>query len=202
MTLASLLKLSAAVIVLGASTASAATFAGSYAVTFNSAASGLAVSVAPASGTGSFDLALGESVTFNIFDIWTDEKAVNTDDTQWKPISVNFTLVSPAAGSGTVEGGTVAQSSFHGLFQQGLLIWAGPQIISYGTSGQLKVELTDAAFNWGVFGLNEGKKHGADVYATISYISADTPAPVPLPAAGLGLVAGLGALGALRRREA
>ena len=230
MTLASLLKTSAAALLLSAPAAFAATttFTGSYTVAFNSADPGLVVNVAPSSSTGSFDLDVGQSLSFNIFDLWTTEATVNADDTVAKPISVGFALTAPASGSGTATGTTAGVSHWFGAQQFGTLDWDGPLMLSFGNTGLLQIELSDATFQPGFFGLSDpfgtyttcqfekgghgGKKkvctentvfYGAEVMAKITYVAADTPdapAPVPLPAAGLGLVAGLGALGLLRRK--
>lgn len=223
----SLLKASAAAFILGASAASAATFTGNYAVSFNSNDPGLVVDVAPTSGTGSFDLEVGQSFTFNIFDLWTTETAVNADDKAAQPISVDFSLTAPAAGNAVVTGTTKGVTSFFGIKQAAKLDWADPVILAFGTTGQLRIELSDATFQAGYFGLDtpyrtvkecqqkSGRSqrdceeicktykvfNGAEVMATLTYVTADTPAPVPLPAAGLGLVAGLGALGLLRRKR-
>lgn len=234
MTLSSLLKTSAAALIVSAGMASAATtFTGSWAVSFNQADPGLVISVDAPTGTGSLDLELGQSATFNIFDLWTTETAVNGDDTVAKPISAAFTLTTPGAGSGSVNGSTVGVSTGWGFYQAGKLTWDEPLQLTFGNTGVLEIELSNASFQPGYFGLSDpfgtyvtcekskGKGHdkghggkvctentvfyGAEVMAKVTYVTADTPdapAPVPLPAAGLGLVAGLGALGLLRRRAA
>lgn len=169
--------------------ASAVTFSGAWNVSGSALSDpGLVVGAAGPSAF-SFDLEDGGSTSFKLFRIYTGESDVGSDDLDPQGLDVGFALTSHAAG-GTV-GGTSIGRKFFG-FQWGEVAWSGPVEIDVGT-GLLSVLLSDAKhFNKGLFGLSKGEKHGADVYATVSYAAV---APVPLPA-GLPLVlVGLGALG-------
>lgn len=175
--------------------ASALTFTGNYNVSGSALSDpGLVVEIAPNPGTFSFDLDSGQSTTFNIFDIWTNEGSVGSDDRVPQGLAVNFNLLTPT-GSGVLGGESVAS----GLIRQhGSVDWASPVQIALGNGGTLSVALSDATFNWGTFGLTPGQRNGADVFATFTYTS---PSAVPLPA-GLGLIlAGMGAIGAAGYRR-
>jgi len=178
--------------------AAAATFTGSWSVNANGTDPGLVVGVTPGAGGGSVDLDVGESVTFDLFHIWTDETHVGLDDLVPKPIAVNVSFTEPVA-SGVIGGGTVGLSAVFGIIQTGLVTWSGPLTLGFGpeNSGQLTVALADAVFNTGFFGLNEGIKHGATVQATLSY----DVAPVPLPAALPMLLGALGLTAVAARRR-
>ncbi len=175
--------------------ASALTFTGNYTVTGSALTDpGLVVEVAPNPGTFSFDLDSGQSTTFNIFDIWTSETAVNSDDRVPQSLAVNFNLLSPT-GTGILGGESVASGL---ILQYGSVDWSSPLQIALSDGGTLSIALSDATFNWGLFGLTPGQRNGADVFATFTYTS---PSAVPLPA-GLGLlIAGMGALGAAGYRR-
>ena len=176
--------------------ASAVTFTGSFVVSGSALSDpGLVVSTSPGSGPLAFDLDLGGSTTFKLFDIWTDEGSISSDDRVPQSLEVAFNLSSPLA-SGSIFGSSVAEGLIR---QQGAVTWNGPAQLGFGDGGILSVALSDATFNKGLFALNRGEGKGADIYATFTYAAepaqVQTPAPVPLPA-GLGLiVAGLGALG-------
>jgi hypothetical protein len=178
--------------------ASALTFDGSWNVSGDALTDpGLVIKTSPASGSFSFDLDDGESTSFKLFNIWTDEGNVGDDDWAANDIFANFT-VNGASGSlaGTVEGHKAFV--FPVFFPAwGSVDWANPLELNVGT-GILSVALTGVEhFNKGLFsGLNRGEAHGGKVHAEFSYReTSPAPAPVPLPA-GFGLIAaGIGALG-------
>jgi hypothetical protein len=179
----------------------AATFSGSFAISGDAFSDpGLVVSANPTSGTGTFNIAnVGESITFALFDIWTAEGTVNSDDLIPQSINVDFDMTSPEA-NGTLGGSSVGESMFFGLFQGGSVSWGSPLSLLFGNGGQLDLALNDADFNWGLFGTTPGQKHGATINLTATYVS-ESIAPVPLPATGLLLIAGLGGLAVARRRK-
>jgi hypothetical protein len=175
--------------------ASSATFTGSWSASGSALSDpGLVVQTSTPGGI-SFDLLDGQSTTFDLFRIWTDEADVGPDDTAERSLDIAFDISSHGA-SGALAGVTRGHASF---FQWGSIDWSAPLALDVGT-GTLSIVLGGAHFNGGILSLWKGYKHGADVEATFSYAE-HTPAPVPLPA-GFGLLAlGMGALGAASRRR-
>ena len=155
-----------------------------------------------ASNPFTFDLDPGDSVTFDLFKIWTNEGTVNGDDEDSMPIAVNFDFILPEVGASTVSGDTVGNSVLFGLYQEGMLTWNGPADFFYGpfNDGQIQIALSDEEFNEGGFGLNEGKRKGARVAATLTLINdATVAAPGTIAMFAIALL-GLG-FAARRRRS-
>lgn len=176
--------------------ASATTISASYNVDLHDSGSGLLVNSADiAANPFSFDLNVGESHTFDLFSIWTNEGSINQDDKDPKAINVNFDFTLPDAFGGAVDGETVGYTSILGGFKQGgKLTWGGALDLTFGDldDGLLRVELSDETFNTGYFwGVKDGEKYGATVKATVTLVqnAAQVPEPGTLALMGLGLAA-------------
>ena len=91
----------------------------SYDVTLNSSDPGLVVHWAPIAITPVINnLVVGVPISFALFEIWTDESAINKDDKVPKPINVSFNFSEPApAFGGSIDGTTEGQKCcFDGIF--------------------------------------------------------------------------------------
>lgn len=140
---------------------------------------GLALQANPRSDLFSFTLDKGESTTFALFDIWTDESHVGHDDRIEQDISAAVSFSTPTA-FGNLSGSSVGSSVWYGFVQQGEVTWGNPLSLGFGNGGLLSIALSNETFNKGYFwGLSKGEKHGASVEMTATY----EMAPVPLPTA-------------------
>ena len=120
-------------------------------------------------GTG-FTIADGSSFTFSLFDIWTDEPAIGSDDLTSSPISATINFANPLTGA-TVGGITVGGSWMKGLSQWGTLTWNGPVTVSIPGDRTFQISLSDATFNYGFGATHPGTAYGATVNATITQLS-------------------------------
>ena len=185
-----------------ASVANAITFQGDFGVNYNNSDPGLVVNVNPSNGSfGPFDLDVGEHQVFHIFNLWTNERAINPDDTVEKPISVDFSFNTPST-SGTLNGSTDGKLAFFGVFQWGQMSWDNPLVLNFGKNGSGEIQISlfgkdGPKFNKGIFGTHPGERYGANVYAKVKYTTAAIPLPAGLPL----LLAGLGGFGLLARRK-
>jgi hypothetical protein len=190
----------AALVAAAASPACATDFMGGYTITaLNDSDPGLVLNTAPINTNFSFSLNnAGDTASTNLFDLFTNETTVNSDDKNPAKIAVDFTFTLPSALTGTVGGSTEGKSKLFGLVQDGQVTWKGPATIDFGNGGVLQVSLNNATFNKGLFGLNPGENAGADITANFTLVS---PSAVPEPATWAMMLAGFGGLGVAMRRS-
>ena len=145
-------------------------------MTANGAEPGLVIQtqVNPALSGTSFTLDDGASFTFSFFNVWTNEPKIETDDLVASPISATLNFDSPLTGT-AVNGITVGGSWYKGLSQWGQLTWNGPVTISLPGDRTFQITLSDATFNYGLGGTQEGLAGCATVEATVKQISSPVP---------------------------
>jgi hypothetical protein len=201
MKLSSTLTGAAVLALVSAMPAYATTFTGTQTPTVHSSGSGLVIETQSINSNLNFTLnAVGQSVSSNLFNIYTNETQVDPDDLSAKPISVAFNFTSPAFGG--VLSGTTFGESFFGVFQNGALTWnnSGTGIFNFGNGGKLQVNLNDTEFNSGLYGLDQGVRDGGTVTAKFTLLAMTSAAPEP--ATWAFMIFGFGAAGySLRRRR-
>lgn len=185
------------------SAAQAVPISAQYHVEANSSDPGLVIQTADlAPQPFVIDLKAGESFTFDLFSIWTDESAINKrEDTALSPIEVLFDFTLPEALTTSIGGETHGSHALGGFFQYGKVSWYDPISIVFGEFGDglMQVSLSDESFNFGVLGTLPGERFGDDVEATITMVSeATVPEPGTLGLMSLSL---LGLAAATRRKK-
>ena len=184
-------------VVFGASSlgVNAATFDGLFSLSGSSFSEpGLRMATSAQSGAFSFQLDnAGQSVTFDLFDIWANENRVNGNNTRISTLLADFSFAGIGA-SGTATGSTAGHNNF--FTHNASLAWGGPVLLNFGNGGVLSIVLNGATFSSGLFGLGQGQANGATIQATATLVAA----PVPLPASGLVLLGALAGGGAFLRR--
>ena len=190
-------------------------FSGSFTVDSHNSDPGLMIGTDPAEGTSGsvgFSLGLGESTTFDLFDIWANESDVSAgEDTVPQAISVAFTFTAPP-GTATATGQTNGELSGYVFgfptIQSASVEWSNPTIFDFGT-GILEIALSNETFSSGLFGLcEEGdllcQPHGTvKMTATLTELApvSTVPLPAALPLMATAL-AGFGVVRLRRRRAA
>lgn len=190
---------------------SAATFSSTYSVSGAMSAPGLKLRATPGTGAFAKELEVGESTTFHLFKIWTNNLWVRHGGNKLQtPVSVDFDFLAPRTG-GTINGTAAADVSGFGLLHNGRLTWDAPLVLNFGANdtGQITLALSDVNFKRRY--LRSGLKYGGRVKATLTYDAASvspsvnpapvSPAPVPLPAGLPLLLGGLGMIGVVSRRR-
>lgn len=174
----------------------AATFNGMFNLSGSSFSEpGLRMATSASSGAFSFQLdTAGQSVTFDLFDIWANENRVNGNNTRTSTLLADFTFAGIGA-SGTATGTTRGNNFF--FVHNASLAWGGPVQLNFGNGGILSIALNGATFSSGFLGLSQGQANGATIQATATLVAA----PVPLPASGLVLLGALAGGGAILRRR-
>jgi hypothetical protein len=172
-----------------------------YTVSANSGA-GLVVQTADVlSQPYGFDLdGVGDSVTVDLFEIWTPEQQLDLDDVFPQVISVAFDFIAPQPSFGGLSTGVTGAATIL-IGSGGYLSWDGPIVLNFGPNGdgQLQISLSNEIFNpW--FGTNfrPGQAYGATVEAEFTLLAEASAPVVPEPTtilvwsglALMGLVAG------------
>jgi hypothetical protein len=146
-----------------------------------------------------FNLDLYDYVTVGLFNIWTDESSINSDDLAHSDIEVAFNFSAPAPPfGGDIDGETFGIKALGGFYQAGRVVWDSPVTFYFGKygDGELVGSLSPETFNEGYL-WGTGCK-GATVELTLSYQKAAT---VPEPATMLLLGIGLFGLAAVGRKK-
>lgn len=187
--------LSAAIFAGSVVTGQAATFNGIFSLSGSSFSEpGLVMATSASSGAFSFQLdTAGQSVTFDLFDIWATEKKVNGNNTRTSSMLADFTF----SGIGATGSSTGSTTGHGGATQYASIVWGAPMVLNFANGGILSLVLGDANFSYGTGGLGQGQGNGATIRATATLVAA----PVPLPASGLVLLGALGGAGAFLRRR-
>ena len=157
-----------------ATSAQALLVGGFYQVQFSNSDPGLVVQTEDLLGNPYIlDLEVGVAQEFDLFRIWTDETAINGDDTVTSTGSVEWAFIEPG-GFASSQGATAGFSVFFNIFQGGRIDWINPTIVNFNNGAVMEIGLSNEQFNVGLFGLAPGREHGAVVRASLLLTDAGT----------------------------
>jgi hypothetical protein len=150
----------------------------------------------PPSGPLQFALTAGQSKTFGLFYIGTNEGSVGLDD--WVPYLANVELKfsAPQIANGQVWG--ITGGGYYGNqngVDYGYIAWNNPLSISFGSSGTLEISLSGEQFAVPTLG------SGALVEATFTLRAAGTQPPTHVPEPSSMALVGIGLVVATRFRR-
>jgi hypothetical protein len=140
--------------------------------------------------------AVGQTYSKNLFEIGTDEKALNLDDLIPFSIAVNFLFTEPKPDFGGQSKGITGAGWWRNSF--GYVLWDNPLILEFGQTGLLGVTLSHVTF---------GLPGSANVMANFELVRADAgvtsvPEPGTLSLLGVGVAAAAIARRKRNRRSA
>ncbi len=193
-----------------ATSAGAVTYTGSYTITDNVGnnflgTNGLLVQTSnDLNDPFSFSLS-GNSTNgpVDLFDIWTDEQELGSDDLNNKGIKVTFSFTQPGNLGGDVNGQTFGVD---GTVNSGKVTWNGPLVLNFGAE-TLTITLGSATFNsmqdtTGRHGCDNCLDYGFDQHADVTATFTQTvTGGVPEPASWALMIGGFGMAGAALRRR-
>jgi hypothetical protein len=131
---------------------------------------------------------VGDWYRTKLFQIGTDETALNLDDLKPYSIEVSFNFSQPKPGFGGDARGLTGAGWFGDSF--GYLAWDNPFEVSFGRTGVLGISLSNETFDL---------PGSADVYATFTLLHMDSPSPIPNPEPASLLLVGSAMAIAVRR---
>jgi hypothetical protein len=148
-----------------------------------------------------FNLNDGGSTTFNFFQIWATESAVNpVDDLDPKPITATLDFVTPNIDA-VIQGVTFG-ATINLLYDKAVLTWDAPALISV-SDRQFSVALSNVEFSKGSFLDFDLGKSKSWVKATVTQISSGVTASSVPDGGSTAMLLGatLFALGFVRRKS-